>query len=84
MAELRRALALLALLAACQPEASGPSDTCGARALAALVGQDVAALPDHPRLRIIRPGAPVTKDLRPDRLNADLDGADSIIRLWCG
>lgn len=35
-------------------------------------------------LRVIRPGQPVTKDYRTDRLNVELDADDTILRLTCG
>lgn len=35
-------------------------------------------------LRVTQPNQPVTMDYNPQRLNIDIDDADSIIRLSCG
>lgn len=35
-------------------------------------------------VRVIRPGTAITRDMRLDRLNLDLDGNDIITRAWCG
>jgi hypothetical protein len=72
---------------------AGPA-ACGAEALAHLVGApapDDAALaairsaPDGPmRVRVIRPGQPVTMDHLPRRLNILLDVDGKVIGLRCG
>jgi hypothetical protein len=81
---MRRNILLLALtcLAACFVEEPEP-DTCGAVGLMGLIGQDVSALEGR-EARVIPPGALITKDHRIERLNADLDDASRITRLWCG
>lgn len=35
-------------------------------------------------VRVIRPGDMVTKDFRPDRLNVELDGEDTVTKIYCG
>jgi hypothetical protein len=35
-------------------------------------------------LRVLRPGQGVTRDLMPDRLNAQVDEAGVVLRLFCG
>lgn len=35
-------------------------------------------------LRVVRPGQPVSRDLRTDRLTVEVDGQDVITRLSCG
>ncbi|MBW7922212.1 MAG: hypothetical protein H3C51_08955 [Rubellimicrobium sp.] len=76
-------------LAACvagEPAAVADEDTCGAAALEHLVGQPQSVLdgmtfPDG--TRILPPGAPMTMDFRPDRLNIFI-GEDGLIeRLQC-
>lgn len=64
-------------------------DPCGAVPLQALVGQDRSALAEAGvtegrDVRILPPGAVVTMDHRPDRLNIDLDDDDRVVRLRCG
>ena len=93
------ALVLIGLLVACTalpppgggsvspPGASPDLASCGADALAALVGGPVAALPDAGgwgTLRIIHPGDAVTEDFSETRLNVEVDAQDRIIRLSCG
>jgi Peptidase inhibitor I78 family len=88
MLRIIRVLSVLGLCA-CVP-APAPVDltpACGADALAAFVGQPLAALQAHglpPGARIIRPGDEVTEDFGPSRLNVDLDANDRVTRLWCG
>ena len=84
---MRHALPLLLLLAACAETGTGPGqpDTSGADTLSAWLGQPASALPPREGpVRIIAPGSAVTMDYRADRLNADLDAAGRITRLWCG
>lgn len=67
------------------PEAT--ADTCNAAARQGLVGQDATALERVLILgpvRVIRPGAPVTRDLSPSRINFDIDAGERIARVWCG
>ena len=77
-------------LAACNPVETSPPDlaeSCGAEALQHLVGQPQAALGVEAitaPTRILPPGAAMTMDHRPGRLNADLDDTGTIQRLWCG
>lgn len=89
----RGALVLAAglALAACERETivrhdpTGALGVCPAPAFQEFVGQPYAnARFDWPSLRVIRPGDPVTRDYRQDRLNIDLDEADVITRIWCG
>ena len=35
-------------------------------------------------IRPIAPGQPITKDLRPDRVNVELDANNRIVRVHCG
>ena len=63
------------------------TDTCGAAPHAGLVGQDATALERVlilRQVRVIRPGQPVTRDLRPDRINFEIDAANRIARIFCG
>lgn len=36
------------------------------------------------QVRVIRPGQPVTRDLRPERLNFEVDRQGTIARVFCG
>lgn len=82
------ALALLAL-AACQPAppVTPTGDArCGAEALQTRIGQSARVLETMRfagPVRIIRPGMAVTMDYRPDRLNIEIDAANTIARVWC-
>ena len=61
--------------------------SCGADGMQDLVGKEasaLAAMTFPAGTRIIRPGMPITRDLRPDRLNIDLDDQGRITRVWCG
>lgn len=62
------------------------SDTCGFGPLSGLIGQDFAELAavDLLDLRIIVPGQKVTDEFSPSRLNAEVDAAGRIRRLYCG
>jgi Peptidase inhibitor I78 family len=82
-------LSALGLTTACVPNAQSdqPPVACGASALAAFVGQPVAALQAAGLsigARVIRPGDAITEDYSDTRLNVDLDAADTITRIWCG
>lgn len=81
-------VAAAALLCACVEPAAPDEDACGAAGLQYLVGQDEAALAAitfaAERVRVIRPGQPVTMDYSPERLNIELDAAGRIQRLSCG
>ena len=63
------------------------ADTCGATAQAGLVGQNATVLETvliMDQVRIIRPDQAVTLDFSEDRINFELDGADTIVRVFCG
>ena len=65
----------------------GADDPCGATRFALWAGLAGQALTDRvaaDRLRLIRPGDRVSTDFRADRLNAELDDAGRIVRLYCG
>ena len=89
-----RGLAISAALvgaAACAPvPASGPdggADLCRAEANRSLIGSNVAAVsfPADANVRVVCTTCPVTKDLRPDRLNVRFDQASGIIQsVDCG
>lgn len=60
---------------------------CPAPALQSLRGQPFTALAPVPLpggLRVLRPAQPVTQDLQPARLNAQVDRQGRILRLFCG
>lgn len=78
-------LPALAVLTACmsEPDASGPS-ACGAAGFQGLVGLPAAGHGFPPGTRIIPPGAAVTMDHRPDRLNVETDEDGVITRVYCG
>ena len=69
-------------------------DPCGAGAFEHLIGQpppDEAALAEMRaaegaprRIRVIRPGQPVTMDHAPTRLNIEVDSSGLVVRLRCG
>lgn len=95
-----RAFAALALvaLAACgggpaQVADVGPSvpapgyDTCNATPHGGLVGADATALERVlilDQIRLIRPGDGVTRDMRPGRINFEIDAQNRIARIFCG
>ena len=86
----------VALLVACdapspttpiRPTLPAPDeDTCGAAAYADLIGQDATALETvlimRP-VRVIRPGTAITMDFRQDRLNFQIDWANTIASIGC-
>lgn len=63
-------------------------DRCGLADLPAdLPGQQMAELARFPlaaRLRVLWPGQEVTDEIRPDRINAEVDVQGRIRRLFCG
>ncbi|CAH0497002.1 I78 family peptidase inhibitor [Novosphingobium sp. CECT 9465] len=81
-----------------RPVAPAPStaakhiDLCGMRAALNFVGsiatapvrKNVSEAAGHERIRWIRPGAAVTQDFAPNRLNVILDDADRIRTMRCG
>lgn len=88
-------LILAALLAGCAAPVPVPAprpalaagDACGASAQAGRVGQDATALERVlilREVRVIRPGQPVTEDLRPTRLNFEIGPEGRIARVFCG
>ena len=88
-----RMVMVLVVLTACGGNGQGPDFpdggglvSCGANKVQDLLGQPISGLrarfPDS--ARIIPPGAAITEDYNPDRLNVDLDGVGSIKRIWCG
>ena len=79
----------LALMACVEvPMPAEPLETaCGAADLQDLVGRDAAVLQTMrfgQTLRIIRPGMAVTMDYLPERLNIEIDGAETIVAVRCG
>lgn len=60
---------------------------CGASDMAAVSRQHFTVLADYRlpgHLRVLHPGQGVTRDLMPDRLNAQVDANGRILRLFCG
>jgi hypothetical protein len=82
--------AVLALAGCREAEMSeAGADACGAAQYQSLIGKDRAAifeagLVEGPDLRILGPGALMTMDHRPDRLNIELDADDRIVVVRCG
>ena len=86
-------------LAACQSAETPPEaeplpaqpieeqKACGADELQYLLGSPVGGF-DFDALgrsvRILPPGSLYTQDYVPQRLNVDVDGGGTILRLWCG
>ena len=73
------------------PKASGtaaPADACGAAARRDWIGRARADLPAAPAgasWRVFETGQPVTHDLRPERLNIEIDpDSQAVVRLTCG
>ena len=64
-----------------------PPDDCGASGRQVLIDQPLSAF-DRTTvtgpLRIIPPGAPVTMDYSPARLNVETDARGRIVRITCG
>lgn len=72
---------------------AGPSlpplieDTCNAADYAHLIGQPATALERVlllGKVRVIRPGQPVTLDFWPDRINFTINEGETIIAISCG
>ncbi|WP_333711983.1 I78 family peptidase inhibitor [Yoonia sp.] len=88
---MKRGAFLILLFAACtQAETPPPlpeNDTCNAAPYADLIGKDATALERvliMQRLRILRPGQPMTMDFWPDRINIQIDENERISRFFCG
>jgi len=79
-------------LAACAPVDRSPDQTpmpqlCGVEAARSLIGTHVGAVtfPRDANVRVVCTTCPVTKDLRPDRLNVRFDQSSGMIeRVDCG
>ena len=74
------------LIAACVSGRGTVEDACGAAGYQAIVGSPLAAvtLPADLGARIIEPGAAVTMDYNPERLNIEVDTDGRITRVSCG
>ncbi|ARE83818.1 putative secreted protein [Roseovarius sp. TM1035] len=84
---LSTALMIGALAGCVGPQDKAPEgDACGAAQMQALIGTPVAAQDFSGRaaVRILPPGAMVTMDYRPDRLNVEHDADGVITRIACG
>lgn len=70
------------------PAAPVPTDDCGAAERQDWVGRarsDLPAAPDGALWRVYETGQPVTQDLRPNRLNIEIDpDSQTVVRLSCG
>lgn len=70
------------------PTTPGPVDECGAAERQDWIGRARADLPSAPAealWRIYETGQPVTQDLRPNRLNIEIDPeSQTVVRLSCG
>ena len=84
-------LFILMILAGCST--AGPSltplaeDTCGAIDYAQLIGQPATTLERVlllGKVRVIRPGQPVTMDFWPDLINFMIDKGENIDAINCG
>lgn len=64
-------------------KASAGSFAVGRKDTGALRGE-VASKIGHNRIRWLPPGTIVTQDMRPDRLNVDIDAGGTVTRLRCG
>lgn len=68
------------------------NDTCNMRQARRFIGmrytstlrEQLARAILHNRIRLIRPGAVVTQELRPDRINLFLDDSGEIMTIRCG
>jgi hypothetical protein len=81
------ALMIGALAGCIGPEDTPPEENaCGAAQMQVLIGTPVAAqdFSGHDAVRILPPGAMVTMDYRPDRLNVEHDAGGVITRIACG
>ena len=82
---------LFVILAGCvpvpDPDPVPMPDRCGAAALQYLVGSPASVLEGmrfSQPLRVIPPGAAITMDHNPGRLNVNLSEDGLIQHLWCG
>lgn len=70
------------------PPTPVPADGCGAAERQDWIGRARSDLPSPPpgaNWRIYETGQPVTQDLRPDRLNIEIDpDSQTVVRLGCG
>ena len=70
------------------PAAPEPANACGAAEHQDLIGRARADLPSPPHganWRVFETGQPVTQDLRPDRLNIQIDpDSQKVVGLSCG
>lgn len=70
------------------PATPPPSDACGAAERQDWIGRERSGLPAAPagaNWRIYETGQPVTQDLRPDRLNIEIDpDRQTVVRVTCG
>lgn len=74
------------------PNPAPARDTCNLRQARRFTGvaykqqvhEDLARAILHNRIRLIRPGAVITQDMRPDRINLILDDAGKIMTIRCG
>ncbi len=70
------------------PAPPAGQSSCGKELLSDFLGRRVGRLPafvrQSPKVRIIRPGQPVTLDYLTDRLNIELNDRNRIIDLRCG
>lgn len=70
------------------PAAPAPTDECGAAERQGWIGRARSDLPSAPAgalWRIYETGQPVTQDLRPNRLNIEIDpDSQAVVRLSCG
>ena len=71
-----------------EPATPAPTDECGAAERQDWIGRARSDLPSAPPgalWRIYETGQPVTQDLRPNRLNIEIDpGRETVVRLSCG
>ena len=84
-------LCVLMILAGCSTAAPSlpplTEDTCRAADYAQLIGKPATALERvllMGKVRVIRPGQPVTRDFWPDRINFMVDGRETIADINCG
>ncbi len=68
---------------ACQAAADALGGVWVGRAFAE-AESDIMAGEGVANIRVIRPGTPVTKDFRIDRLNVDVDESGTVTRIYCG
>ena len=69
-------------------DAPAPADACGAAERQDWIGRARSDLPSPPAdalWRVYETGQPVTQDLRPNRLNIEIDpDSQTVVRLSCG